>query len=152
MPRNDQLSAGAIKLLREPHLAVVCTLMPDGSPQATPTWVDVEDDGSHILINTVSTHLKVRNIDRDPRVSVTVLDSENAFRNVIVRGRVVEKRGPDEGSVEHIHALARKYMGREYPLRDGEERVILRIKPDHVLERGTSEGERRGSWGGQRNA
>lgn len=130
-----------MKLLQEKHLAIVCTLMPDGSPQATPTWVDVEPDGSHVLINTVATHLKVKNIDRDPRASVSVVDSENAFRNVVVRGTVVEKRGPDQGSTEHIHQLAKKYTGRDrYALRDGEVRVILRIKPTHVLERGTDGG------------
>ena len=145
MPRSEKLSAGGVKLLQEKHLAIIATVMPDGSPQTTPVWVDVEPDGSHILINTVAGHLKVKNINRDPRVAVTVVDSQNVWRCVVVRGTVVEKRGPNQGSTEHIHTLARKYMGREYPLQEGETRVILRIKPTHVFERGT-DGERAGRW------
>jgi PPOX class probable F420-dependent enzyme len=139
MPRADQLSPGAVKLLQERHLAVLSTVMADGSPQSAPVWVDVEPDGSHILINTVAGSLKERNIGRDSRVAVTVLDSQNPWRNVIVRGRVVEERGPDQGSTEHIHKLAQKYTGADrYTFRrEGETRMILRIKPTHVFERGT---------------
>src|SRR5207249_3678042 len=108
--------------------------------QSTPVWVDVEPDGSHLLVNTVEGHLKLDNIKRDPRVAVTVVDSRSPFRTVTVRGRIVEQLGPDRGSTEHIHKLAKKYLGRDqYPLREGETRVILRIKPTHVMERGTNE-------------
>ena len=138
MPRGDQLSAGGVKLLQEKQLAVIATVMPDGSPQTTPVWVDVEPDGSHILINTVMSHLKAKNVNRDPRVAVTVVDSQNPWRSVLIRGTVVDKRGPEQGATEHIHMLARKYLGRDrYPLVEGEMRVILRIKPTHVFERGT---------------
>lgn len=147
MPRADRLSPGGVKLLQEKQIAIISTIMPDGSPQATPVWVDVEPDGSHILINTVVGHLKADNIDRDPRVAVTVVDSQNSWRTVVVRGRIVEKRDRDQGATEHIHMLAKKYMGRDqYPLREGEARVILRIKPTHVLERGT-DGQRSSRWG-----
>ena len=146
MPRADKLSPGGVKLLQERQLAIIATIMPDGSPQTTPVWVDVEPDGSHVLINTVMTHLKAGNINRDPRVAVTVVDAQNPWRSVIVRGTVVEKRGPDDGATEHIHALAKKYMGRDkYPLAEGEARVILRIKPTHIFERGT-DGERASRW------
>ena len=93
MPRADRLSPGAVKLLQEKQLAIVSTIMPDGAPQATPTWVDVEPDGTHILINTVAGHIKANNIARDPRIAVTVVDSQNPWRNVTVRGTVVEIRG-----------------------------------------------------------
>lgn len=147
MPRADRLSPGGVKLLQEKQLAIIATVMRDGSPQTTPVWVDVEPDGSHVLINTVVGHLKANNIDRDPRVAVTVVDSQNPWRAVVIRGTIVEKRGPEEGATEHIHKLARKYMGRDqYPLREGETRVILRIKPTHVLERGT-DGQRANRWG-----
>jgi PPOX class probable F420-dependent enzyme len=137
MPRADRLSPQGVQLLQEKHIAILSTVMRDGSPQATPVWVDVEPDGSHILINTVEGHLKAHNIDRDPRVAVTVVDSENHFRTVVVRGTVVERRGPEQGANEHIDFLAQKYTGRErYVLRDGERRVILRIKPTHVRESG----------------
>ena len=146
MPHADKLSPGGVKLLQEKHLAVIATIMRDGSPQTTPVWIDVEPDGSHILINTVMTHIKANNIKRDPRVAVTVVDSQNLWRAVVIRGAVVEKLGPDHGATEHIHMLARKYMGRDqYPLLEGETRVILRIKPTHVFERGT-DGQRAGRW------
>src|SRR5690348_3361632 len=90
MPRADRLSPGGVKLLLEKQLAIIGTVMPDGSPQTTPVWVDVEADGSHILINTVAGHLKARNIERDSRVAVTVVDSQNAWRAVMIRGVVVE--------------------------------------------------------------
>src|SRR5947208_277244 len=141
MPRADRLSPSGVKLLQEKHLAILSTIMPDGSPQATPVWVDVEPDGTHILINTVAGHLKHRNIQRDPRVAVTVIDSQNPFRTVVVRGKIVEQRGPDQGANDHIDKLAKKYLGRDqYQQREGETRIMLRIKPTHVAERGT-EGE-----------
>jgi PPOX class probable F420-dependent enzyme len=140
MPRGDRLSPRGVKLLQEKHLAVLSTIMPDGSPQATPVWVDVEPDGTHILINTVEGHLKKDNIDRDPRVAVTVVDSQNHFRTVVVRGTVVEKRGPDQGANDHINLLTKKYTGRDrYALREGETRVLLRIKPTHVMETGVED-------------
>ena len=146
MPRADRLSPGGVKLLQEKQLAIIATIMADGSPQTSPVWVDVEPDGSHILINTVVGHLKANNIDRDPRVAVTVVDSQNPWRSVVIRGTIVEKRGPDQGATEHIHMLARKYMGRDqYPLLEGETRIILRIKPTHVFERGT-DGRRASRW------
>src|SRR5262245_35006438 len=132
MPRSDRLSPDGVKLLQEKHLAVLSTIMPDGSPQATPVWVDVEPDGSHIIINTVDGHLKLKNIDRDRRVAVTVIDGQNHFRTVVVRGMVVEQRGSEQGATDHIHMLNKKYTGRDwYPLSEGETRVILRIKPTH---------------------
>jgi len=139
MPRGDRLSPGGVKLLQEKHLATIATVMPDGSPQVTPVWVDVEPDGTHVLINTVVGHIKASNVDRDPRVAVTVVDSQNPFRNVTVRGTVVEQRGPDQGAVEHLHKLAKKYTGSEQYSwgREGQTRVVLRIRPSHVFERGT---------------
>jgi PPOX class probable F420-dependent enzyme len=139
MPRADRLSPGGVKLLQERHLATIATVMRDGSPQATPVWVDVEPDGTHILINTVAGHLKQQNIGRDPRVAVTVIDCQNPFRSVIVRGVVVEQCGPDQGATEHLHMLARKYTGSERYTwgQEGQTRVILRIRPIFVFERGT---------------
>ena len=143
MPRADRLSPKGVELLQEKQLAILSTIMRDGSPQATPVWVDVEPDGTHILINTVEGHLKINNIDRDPRVAVTVVDSQNPFRSVVVRGTIVEKRGPDQGANDHINLLSKKYTGRDrYTLREGETRVMLRIKPTHVAERGVEDESR----------
>lgn len=136
MPKADTLSPGAVALLQEPQLAHFTTLMSDGAPQTTPVWVDVEPDGSHLLINTADTRLKTQNIERDPRVSVSVVDKGNDWRYTLVRGVVVERR--HEGADEHIDKMAQKYLGQErYPFRQPtEQRVILRIKLDHILEQG----------------
>jgi len=132
MPRADHLSPEAVKMLQEKQLAQISTIMPDGSPQLTPVWVDVEDDGSHILINTVEGRLKAQNTARDARVAVSVVDSENWQRSVIVRGRIVEQTR--EGADEHIEKLAWKYLGKPFH-HPGDQRLILRIKPEWVTQR-----------------
>jgi PPOX class probable F420-dependent enzyme len=137
MPKTDRISAGGVKLLQEPQLAHFVTLMADGSPQVTPVWVDVEPDGSAVLINTAEGRVKARNVERDNRVAVSVADAANAWRFVLVRGTIVERR--HEGADDHIDRLAFKYLGKEtYPFRrEGEQRVTLVIKPHHVIEMGT---------------
>ena len=77
-----------VELLQGPNPCFLTTLMPDGSPQTTETWVDT--DGEHVIINTVQTHQKIRNIQRDPRVSVVVCDAAEPSRYFAVRGRVTE--------------------------------------------------------------
>lgn len=136
MPKADKLSPGAVKLLQEKQIANLATIMPGGSPQITPVWVDVEPDGSHVLINTAEGRVKTNNVRREPRVAVSVVDSQNPFRFALVRGKVVEQR--HEGADAHIDRLAKKYLDRDrYPWHDPTStRVILRIKPDHVVEQG----------------
>ena len=98
-----KLPEGFLELLRKPSPCFLTTLMPDGSPQTTETWVDT--DGEHVVINTVETHLKVKNIQRDPRVSVAVGDPADFSRYYAIRGRVVE--GDDRGRRQaHRRALA----------------------------------------------
>lgn len=136
MPKADRLSQGAVKLLQEKQIAQLATTMRDGSPQVTPVWVDVEPDGAHILINSAEGRVKTRNAARDPRVAISVVDAQNPYRFAIVRGRIVERR--HEGADAHIDTLAKKYLGADsYPYRNpSEQRVILRIKPEQVLEQG----------------
>lgn len=136
MPAADTLSPGAVKLLQEPQLAHFVTMMADGSPQVTPVWVDVEPDGGHVLINTADGRVKMNNIERDGRVALSVVDSQNAWRYALVRGNIVERR--HDGAADHIDAMAKKYLGQDkYPYhREGEQRVILRVKPHHVIEMG----------------
>jgi len=136
MPKADKLSPGAMKLLQEKQLAQLATVMKDGSPQVTPVWVDVEPDGSHILVNTAEGRVKSRNTERNPRVAVSVVDAQNPYRLAVVRGSIIERR--HEGADQHIDRLAQKYLGQEkYPWRNpAEQRVILRIKPEHVIEQG----------------
>ena len=92
------LPEGLIALLRQASPCFVTTLMPDGSPQLTQTWVDT--DGEHVIINTVQGFQKVRNVERDPRVAVAVSDPSNPSRYYAIRGRVVNVT--TEGGAEHI--------------------------------------------------
>jgi PPOX class probable F420-dependent enzyme len=136
MAKADRISAAGVKLLQEPQIAHFVTLMSDGSPQITPVWVDVEDDGSAMLINSFEGNLKTQNIGQNPQVAVSVVDKNNPWRYVIVRGTVVEQTR--DGADEHIDKLAQKYLGQEkYPFRrPDQQRIILRIKPHHVMELG----------------
>ena len=125
-----QLSEAAQKLFREPNFAHLATLMPDGSPQVTPVWVDF--DGKFILVNTAEGRRKPKNVRSDPRVAVDVISQQDPYRMVTVRGRVVEVT--NEGADEHIDKMAKKYLGQDkYPFRaPGERRVIFKIEPEHV--------------------
>lgn len=119
-----------IALLRQPSLCFVATLMPDGSPQMTQTWVDT--DGEHIVINTVQGLQKVKNVERDQRVAVSVCDSANPARYYAIRGRVVSLT--TDGGAEHIELLSRRYLGGPYPWYGGRDqvRVILTISADRI--------------------
>ena len=119
-----------IALLRRPSPGWVATAMPDGSPQLTQTWVDT--DGANVLINTVEGFQKVRNLQRDPRVAVSVADPANPSRYFSVRGRVTG--ATTEGGAEHIERLAQRYLGGPYPWFGGRDqvRVILTIEPESI--------------------
>jgi len=129
-----RLSPGFQKLLAEPAFCQVATLMSDGSPHLTQVWVSGDDE--HILVNTYEGAQKLRNIRRDPRVAVNVVDPANAWRLANVRGRVVDIT--TDGADAHIDELARKYLGVEsYPFRQpGQVRVKVTIVPEHISEIG----------------
>lgn len=118
-------------ILQGKNFAHLATLMPDGSPQVTPVWVDLETDGT-VVINTSEGRQKARNLDRDGRVALSVSDSSNPYRYIQIRGQVISK-SPEDGD-EVIDRLAKKYMGVDtYPNRvEGEQRVTYRIRPDRV--------------------
>lgn len=124
------LSEGVKKLFLEPNFAHLATLMPDGSPQVTPVWVDLED--GRILVNTAEGRAKPRNVRRDPRVAISITKRDNPYASAFIRGRVVEMR--HEGADELIDRLAKKYIGQDrYPWRQpGEQRLIMVIEPEHV--------------------
>ena len=131
------ISPGFHKLLQEPAFCHLATLMPDGSPQNTQVWVDT--DGEHLLVNTAEGRQKVKNVHRDPRVAVNVVDPDNAWRLAMVRGRVVEVT--PEGADRLIDELAKKYLDADsYPFRDPVEvRVTLKISPEKINETGLEE-------------
>ena len=106
--------------------------MSDGYPHTTPTWVDIEN--GNILINTSIGRIKQKNVSRDPRLSLAVIDQANPYDMVTIRGKVIEQIKGDAAE-RHIDKLAKKYLGKdEYPNRTpGERRVILKIKPERVF-------------------
>jgi PPOX class probable F420-dependent enzyme len=118
------------ELLRGRNFCIVSTLRADGSVQSVPVWVDVED--GRPLLNTLERRSWPQNLERDPRITLTVPNWENPYEWLAVRGRVGERT--HEGANAHIDALAHKYLGvDEYPGREpGEQRVILRVEPDYV--------------------
>ncbi len=114
------------------NFAALTTLFEDGTPQTQVMWVGADDD--HVLINTEIHRAKFRNVEADPRVTVTVWDHDNAYRYVEVRGRVVDTIG-GQAARDHIDELSRRYMGTDYGTTIQSERVILRIEPERVIER-----------------
>jgi PPOX class probable F420-dependent enzyme len=106
--------------------------MKDGSPQVTPTWIDIEKDGKSISINTAEGRIKHKNVSRDPMVAISITDQSNPYNMVSIRGKVIEQI--TEGADEHTDALAKRYLGMDkYPYRSAnEKRVMLKIKPEKV--------------------
>jgi len=124
-------------ILEKKSFAHLATLGPDGRPHNTPLWVDHEG-GEYVLLNTLRGRRKERNLRRDPDVAVSVLDPDNPYRYLSVRGRATLT---EEGAAEHIDELARQYLDvEEYPHHDQEDapRVVVRIPADHVVVRGRS--------------
>ena len=119
-----------VALLRTRAIAYVATTMPDGSPQITQTWIDT--DGERLLVNIVQGSQKSRNLERDPRVAVTVSDPAHPTQYWQVRGSVEEMT--TDGAVESIEGLAQKYLGRSYPWYGGREqvRVLLKIGAERI--------------------
>ena len=124
---NDRAKA----LLGRPVFASLATVAPDGSPQVTPVWIDV--DGDDVLFNTADGRAKAVNIRRNPQVGLSVFDPDDPYGGVVsLRGKVTEIT--TAGADAHIDAMAKKYMGLdEYPLRQpGEVRLKIRITPERV--------------------
>jgi PPOX class probable F420-dependent enzyme len=121
-------------LLTKKAFANLATLNADGSPQVSPVWVD--SDGTNILFNTAKGRVKTKNLEREKRVALTIVDPENPYRYVGIQGRVTGMT--ESGADDHIDKMAMKYMGKEkYPFRaPGEVRVIVTIAPDKVFSMG----------------
>ena len=113
------------------HLA---TLMPGGQPQVTPVWIDY--DGKQVVVNTAAGRQKDKNLQRDGRVSLSIIDPDNPYRYLEVRGHVSERT--TSGADAHIDKMAKKYLDQDtYPFRQpGEVRVIFKVTPDHVTSMG----------------
>ena len=122
----DGLHPKVTELASGENFAALTTIMPDGHPQTQVMWVDA--DGDHLLINTEVHRQKFKNVERDPRVTLTIWDKEDPYSFVEVRGEVVGKtKGPEARA--HIDKLSYKYHGRPYGTQIKSERVVLAIAP-----------------------
>ena len=129
--QTNQITEPVAKLLLDKNFAFISTLMSDGSPQVTPTWIDFED--SLILFNTAEGRIKHKNISRDPRVALSVIDHNNPYNMISIKGIAIEQT--NEGADQHIDKLAKKYLGVDkYPTRSpNEKRIIIKIKPEKIF-------------------
>ena len=126
----DRIPEAFRDLFEKRAFAHIATLMPDGTPQITPVWVDY--DGTHILVNSTKGRVKDRNMHQHHQVAIEISDPDNPYRYLAVRGPVVEIT--EDGAEEHIDKLAKKYTGADhYANRSpGMVRRIYKIKPEHV--------------------
>ncbi|MCB2178883.1 PPOX class F420-dependent oxidoreductase [bacterium] len=106
-------------------MAFLATLMPDGSPQVTPLWFNT--DGEYILINSAKGRVKDENMRARPEVALVIMDTNEPYRYLQIRGEVVEIT--EENADAHIHALSQKYHGRPYTIPEGQVRVTYKIRP-----------------------
>ncbi|MGI0004563.1 MAG: PPOX class F420-dependent oxidoreductase [Candidatus Nitrosotenuis sp.] len=125
------MTDSTVNLFKEKNIAFVASLMKDGSPQITPVWIDY--DGQFLLINTAEGRTKQKNFARDPRIAVSVMDHNNPYNVVTVRGKVVEQTAVQAD--EHVDRMAKKYLGVDkYPFRSPDEkRIIIKIKPEKIF-------------------
>jgi PPOX class probable F420-dependent enzyme len=137
--KADDISAGTTKLTEEElrflfqgrNLAFLATLSKDGSPHVTPVWAEMVDD--LILINTFESSAKNKHITNDKRIALSVVEQNNPFNMVSIKGRVIEQA--TDGADEHLKRLAKKYLGigRYYYRRPKHKRIILKIKPEKIM-------------------
>lgn len=116
-------------LMGKKAFANVATVMADGSPQVTPVWFDYTDGKIHV--NTAKGRVKARTMTQGAKVAVAIMDPDNAYRYVQVRGTVA--RATEDGAEQHIEQLSQKYLGKPYPNRQpGEQRLMIEITPESV--------------------
>ena len=127
----EEISEPVANIIKQRNFAFLATLSKDGSPQVTPTWIDIDD--TTILVNTAEGRIKQKNVSRDPRVSISLVDEENPYSMVTIKGRVIEQT--NDGADEHIDKLAKKYLNIDkYPGHSSNiKRIILKIKPEKVF-------------------
>jgi PPOX class probable F420-dependent enzyme len=122
-----KLTESQARMFTEPYYGVASTVRRDGSPHQSVVWVDY--DGESVLVNTAEGRAKPRHIRANPHAGVTVVDPQDPYRWISVSGAA---EMTEEGAEEHIHKLSWKYRGRPYDLPEGQQRLLVRIKPEHV--------------------
>ena len=136
---DDMMPAGTTRLSKDDlhrlfgfrNIAFVATLSKDGSPHITPVWAEMVND--LILINTFETSAKNKHISNDKRVAISVVDQNNPFNMVSIKGRVIERT--TEGADEHLKRLAKKYLGigKYYYRKPNHKRIIIKIQPEKIM-------------------
>ncbi len=127
---SEVIPARFLELFQKKSFGHLATLLPNGTPQTSPVWVDFDE--THVLVNSARGRLKDKNMRQRPQVALSIQDPDDPYRYLEVRGRVVEIT--EQGAEEHIDRLAKRYLGLDrYPYRQpGEVRVIYKIKPDRT--------------------
>lgn len=126
------LTEPVIKIIKDKNFAFLGTVMKDGRPQVSPVWIDIEDNSNIILINTAQGRIKHKNVSKDPRVSLSLIDRNNPYSMVSIQGTVIEQT--TIGADQHIDKLAKKYLNIDrYPSHSPSiKRVICKIKPEKM--------------------
>ena len=122
---SKTLSDDIRRLIDAPNFATLATLMEDGWPKAEPVWVG--RDGDLLILATDRKSLKSINLDRDPRLALSIMDFENPYEQVLIRGRIVEAR--DDNDLKIMDALSQKYLGSPFPRRKWSSRVAYFVEP-----------------------
>ncbi|MGF1472833.1 MAG: PPOX class F420-dependent oxidoreductase [Rubrobacteraceae bacterium] len=132
---NYEIPEGYRDLLETTALIHVATIGPNGEPHSNPVWFDW--DGEHLKFSQTKTRQKHKNVNRDPRIAVSLVDPENPYRYLEIRGEVAKIE--EDPNRDFINALAKKYLGMdEYPYhRPGDERVVHHVKPLHTTQMGS---------------
>ncbi len=115
------------------NFAALATLSADGQPRNHMMWVDADDE--NLLINTEIERAKFKDMERDPRVTVTVINAENPYQYIEARGRVVDAVRGDE-AIAHINAISQRYTGSDYANPIGSDRVLVKIRPEQIHKNG----------------
>ncbi|HEY6536752.1 MAG TPA: TIGR03618 family F420-dependent PPOX class oxidoreductase [Candidatus Nitrosocosmicus sp.] len=119
-------------LFKGRNLAFVSTLSSDGSPHVTPVWSDIDDE-NNILINTAESSVKNINVEKDPRIAISVVEQYNPYNMISIKGKVIEKTFTNAD--EHLRKLAIKYLGfgKYYYRKPKNRRIILKVKPEKIM-------------------
>lgn len=126
------LTEPVVKIIKDKNFAFLGTIMKDGRPQVSPIWIDIDDNNNIILFNTAQGRIKHKNISRDPRISLSLINKNNPYSMVTIQGTVIEQT--TIGADEHIDKLAKKYLNIDrYPSHSPSiKRVICKIKPEKM--------------------
>ncbi|MFB3127025.1 MAG: PPOX class F420-dependent oxidoreductase [Candidatus Acidiferrales bacterium] len=132
---SEVIPARFLELFQKKSFGHLATLLPNGTPQTSPVWVDFDD--TYVLVNSARGRLKDKNMRQRPQVALSIQDPDDPYRYLEVRGRVVEIT--EQGAEEHIDRLAKRYLGLDrYPYRQpGEVRIIYKIKPERTSTQGS---------------